>query len=101
MNIQEIVDNPEWQELRKSFVGTWKLTPAENCKRLEKYLDDFSDYYKLRRVLNYLTGSGFRIGIIQHDDIDKLLQIIKLRLKNYEQSRTVNQTTTRFDWRRS
>lgn len=80
--IQRIVDNAEWQELRKSFLGTWKISPKENCYRLEEYLGDFSDYYKLRRVSNYLTGSGFRIGIIQDPLIDKLLERVKLTLKN-------------------
>lgn len=81
MKIQQIVDNPEWQALRKSFVGTWKVTPAENCEKLEVYLDDFSDYFKLRRVSNYLTCSGFRIGIIQHPSINILRDMVKFKLK--------------------
>ena len=77
MTIQEIVNNPEWQSLRKSFIGTWKLTPKENCILLRKYLGDFSDPLKVRRVHNYLTGSGFRIGIIKGEEIKELLKEVK------------------------
>jgi hypothetical protein len=77
MNIKEIVNDPEWQSLRRSFVGTWKIFPERNCERLERYLGDFSDPLKLRRVLNYLTGSGFRSGKIKHPGITKLINPIK------------------------
>lgn len=77
MNIKEIVDNPEWQGLRRSFVGTWKITPSDNCRKLRNYLGDFSDPMKVRRVLNYLTGSAFRIGIIQGEEINQLLKEVR------------------------
>ena len=77
MKIQEIVNDSEWQSLRKSFVGTWKKTPVENCKKLRAYLGNLSDPLKVRRVHNYLTGSAFRIGIIQHEEINKLLTIVR------------------------
>ena len=32
---------------------------------------------KLRIMSNYLTGSAFRIGIVQHPDIKKLLNDVK------------------------
>jgi hypothetical protein len=77
MNIKEIVNDPEWQSLRQSFVGTWKIFPERNCKYLKRYLGDFSDPLKLRRVLNYLTGSGFRSGKIKHPEITELINKIK------------------------
>lgn len=77
MTIQQIVDDPEWQVLRQSFVGTWMLTPSLNVKRLRKYLGDFSDPKKLRRVHNYLTGSGFRSGKIVHCEINQLLNEVR------------------------
>ena len=77
MNIKEVVNDPEWQTIRKSFVGTWKFHPEANCNVLRTYLGDFSDPLKLRRVHNYLTGSGFRIGIISHPEIDKLLNEVR------------------------
>jgi hypothetical protein len=77
MDIREVVNDPEWQELRKSFIGTWKKTPEENVKKLREYLGDFSDPLKLRRVLNYTTGSGFRMKMITHPEIDKLREEVK------------------------
>lgn len=87
MRIQEIVNNEEWQSLRKSMKGTWKRKPGENCHRLKEYLGQKDDYLKLRRVLNYLTGSGFRSGVISHPDINKLKIEVKIKLKEYEDKR--------------
>lgn len=75
--IKEVVNDPEWQTLRKSFVGTWKTLPKENIARLRLYLGNGSDPLKVRRIHNYLTGSAFRIGIISHPSIDKLLYEVK------------------------
>lgn len=77
MTITEIVKDPEWQQLRGSLVNTWKQKAERNCQLLRTYLDDFKDPLKNRRVLNYLTGTAFRIGRIQHPDIDKLINEIK------------------------
>ena len=78
-NIQKIVDDPAWQALRRSFVGTWKHTPAANVKKLRKYLRTGRTikYRRFRQVYNYLTGSGFRIGVISHPSIDKLLAEVR------------------------
>jgi hypothetical protein len=81
-NIQQLVKDPEWQKLRKSLVGTWKDTPADNVQKLRDYLGPkpWTDAVKLRIVHNYLTGSGFRIGVISHPDITNLRnQVIKAR----------------------
>lgn len=77
MKIQEIVNDSEWQSLRKSMVGTWKKKASKNCIKLRVYLDDFSDPLKIRRVHNYLTGSGFRLGIIVTPEIDNLLKELR------------------------
>jgi len=76
-DIQRIVDDPEWQALRRSLVGTWKLWAKENTEVLRVYLGDMKDELKLRRVHNYLTGSAFRIGIIQHSEITALLEQVR------------------------
>ena len=82
MNIGEIVNNKEWQDLRISFLGTWKKTPELNVLRLRTYLENMTCPYKLRRVHNYLTGSGFRLGIIKNKEIDNLLvEIRNIRYK--------------------
>jgi len=81
MDIRKVVDNPEWQELRAALVGTWKEFPSRNAHRLRSYIGDMSDPLKVRRVLNYLTGSGFRIGIISHPDITKLRDEVRAKWK--------------------
>lgn len=78
--IRDIVDNPKWQRLRESFLGTWKKTPKENVRALRNYLGDMPSEMKLVRVYNYLTGSAFRIGIISSPEIEKLRTEVKKRL---------------------
>lgn len=77
MDIREVVNDEEWQELRKSFIGTWKKTPIVNIQKLRKYLGTMNCPYKLRRVHNYLTGSAFRIGVISHSEIYRLRKEVK------------------------
>jgi len=82
-DITEIVDDPKWQALRASFVGTWKARALRNIAELRRYLGeveyaDNAEYeLRLRRVHNYLTGSGFRIGVIAHPAIDRLLEHVR------------------------
>jgi|AntDeeMinimDraft_6_1070357.scaffolds.fasta_scaffold16844_3 hypothetical protein len=76
-DIREVVELEEWQELRESFLGTWKHTPAENVEKLRAFLDGFDDPRRLRIVHNYLTGTAFRIGMISHPDIDELLEEVR------------------------
>jgi hypothetical protein len=73
MNIKEIVNDPEWQVLRQSFLGTWKKQPEANIARLRSYLGIMDCPLRFRRVHNYLTGSGFRLGVISHPAIDQFL----------------------------
>lgn len=86
MKIQEIVNDLEWQIIRRSFLGTWKHTPAANCQILRTYLQDFSDPLRVRRVLNYLTGSAFRFGRIRHLEIDRLLLEIRERKQHEKET---------------
>ena len=83
MNIKKVVKNEEWQNIRKSFLGTWMKQPEENVEVLRTYLGDFSCPMKLRRVLNYITGTGFRSGKIQHPSISLLHDEI-LKIWRYE-----------------
>ena len=64
--IRELVQNNEWQKVRKSLLGQWKKKPDWCCLQLRKYLGSISDTSddKLRIIMNYLTGTGFRIGVI-------------------------------------
>jgi hypothetical protein len=71
-NIKVVVAEKGWQEIRHNFVGTWNKSPAENVKVLEKWLGDGKDPIRVRQILNYVTSSGFRIGIISHPEIDRI-----------------------------
>lgn len=72
-DIREIVAQKEWQDLRSSLVGTWKRTPDDNVRKLSEYLDSQKwDRYAVVRVLNYLTGTAFRIGAINTPRIESL-----------------------------
>lgn len=79
IDIRKVVDDPEWQELRKSFVGTWKSQMDSNIDRLIQYLRMApDDVLRWRRVHNYLTGSAFRIGVISHSRISELLNFVRV-----------------------
>lgn len=75
--IRQVVADPEWQMLRKSFLGTWRFTPANNVERLRNYIRESPDPLRLRRVHNYLTGSAFRTRQVSHPEIDSLLQEVR------------------------
>lgn len=77
MDIKSVVNEPKWQKLRSGLVGTWKTNAKKNVELLRTYLGDKTDPFKVRRVMNYLTGSAFRIGVISHDSIDKLLRELR------------------------
>ena len=79
----ELVKRKDWQDLRISFLGTWKHTPVENVKKLREWIGDFktTSMDKLRIVMNYLTGSGFRSGRIKHPEIQKLRDDISIEMK--------------------
>jgi len=89
MRIQEVVKDEEWQKLRRSLIDTWKTRALENCRRFREYVlrtgefkteypeaphFDDADPLRIRRVRNYLTGTGFRTKTITHPEIDVLLQ---------------------------
>jgi hypothetical protein len=78
IDIRIVVDDPEWQALRKSFLGTWKASPSTNVNQLCSYLlKGLGDPYRWRRVHNYLTGSAFRLGVISHPEIDRLRELVR------------------------
>ena len=78
LNIKVVVDDKEWQSLRESFLGSWKSEPIENVIKLREYIQDMSCPFRVRRVLNYLTGTAFRIGIISHPEVTKLLNEVRI-----------------------
>jgi hypothetical protein len=87
--MKELVNNAEWQAVRKSLLGQWKARPVWCCERLHNYLGPIQSASddRLRTVMNYLTGSGFRSGTIKHTCITVLRAQIsaegkKRRFKN-------------------
>jgi hypothetical protein len=75
--IRILVEDPSWQKLRKSFLGTWKTHMQENLVELRKYLGGkpWKDVGKLRRVQN-LLGALKRGGFVD-GRIDLLIDEIK------------------------
>jgi hypothetical protein len=85
-DIRDIVNREDWQKLRKSFLGTWMHTPKENVLKLRNFLGNVenAELDKLIIVYNYLTGTAFRMKKIDHPDIDKLKNEVKLELTERE-----------------
>ena len=81
--IHKIVKDPAWQKVRESLIGQWKERPEWCIRQLRAYIGPFSKTSddKLRIVMNYLTGSGFRTGRIKHSDIQKLRDAISIERK--------------------
>ena len=82
-DIREVVKREDWQSLRVTFIGTWKSQPIENVLKLRTFLGEITSTEddKLRIIHNYVTGSGFRMKIISHPDIDVLREEVKCERK--------------------
>jgi hypothetical protein len=78
-----LVRSPQWQAVRKSLLGQWKERPEWCCSQLRKYLGNISTTSKdkIKVVMNYLTGSGFRTGKIKHPCISKLRMHLSMERK--------------------
>jgi hypothetical protein len=63
----KLVRSEDWQKVRKSLLGKWMNDPEWCCSQLKKYLGSLNktDNDKIRVVMNYLTGTGFRTGKIK------------------------------------
>jgi len=79
----KLVRSPEWQAVRKSLLGQWSSRPEWCCAQLRKYLGSISTTSndKIRVVMNYLTGTGFRTGRIKHACITKLRMQLSMERK--------------------
>jgi hypothetical protein len=78
-----LVRSQEWQAVRKSLLGQWKKRPEWCCSQLKKYLGSISSTSndKIKVVMNYLTGTGFRTGTIKHPCISKLRTQLSSEIK--------------------
>jgi len=69
-----LVKSPAWQQVRQSLLGQWSKRPEWCYAQLRKYLGPVSKTSKdkIKVVMNYLTGTGFRTGKIKHPCITKI-----------------------------
>lgn len=81
MNIKKVVDNDEWQVVRKSLVGNWKTNHKKNVETLRSYYKKHKDSpVAIRRLLNVLTGSVHRVGHTKgQPETDALRKEIRIR----------------------
>jgi len=86
IDMKELVKDQEWQKIRSSLLHRWMNNRDYCIKKLRYYLGDMKDYKKLKIVMNYLTGTGFRTGKIQGPEIQKLRNEVSIALRkfNYE-----------------
>ena len=89
-HIRDLVKDPEWQKIRGSLLGKWKEEPEWCCSQLRKYLGSISSVHnkKIRIVMNYLTGTGFRTGTITHPCITKLRTQLSSEIKRRRAKKT-------------
>jgi len=78
-----LVKSIKWQSVRKGLLGKWKENPEWCCAQLKKYLGSIESTSKdkMKVVMNYLTGSGFRTGKIKHPCIIKLRTQLSMERK--------------------
>lgn len=81
--IRDIVKDPTWQKVRVSLLGKWAKEPEWCCSQLRKYIEPISKatVTELRIMMNYLTGTGFRMGKISHPCILKLRTEVSMEMK--------------------
>ena len=70
----KLVSSSDWIRVRKSLLGKWKANPKWCCSQLKNYFGNISTTSndKIKVVMNYLTGTGFRTGKIKHPCISNL-----------------------------
>lgn len=80
MNIKVVVDDPEWQKVRKSLIGKWVKNHEENVATLRAYFEaNKNDPLAVRRLVNVLTGSVHRIGVTKgQKETDSLRRDVRI-----------------------
>ncbi len=79
--IAEVVDDPEWQRVRRGLLGRWKREPGRCLQELRAYLGPMRCRWRVARTLNYLTGSMFRAGMVKHRGVARLRQEVSRRYR--------------------
>ena len=85
----KLVKSAQWQAVRKSLLGQWAKRPDWCCAQLRKYLGPLNKTHsdKIRVVMNYLTGTGFRTGRIKHPCISNLRTQMSSEIKKRKAKR--------------
>ena len=83
-DIKDLVKNQEWQKVRESLLGKWNKEPEWCCNKLTEFLGPLSKTTddKLRIIMNYLTGSGFRSGKIKASCAKNLRSLVSVEMKD-------------------
>lgn len=70
----KLVKDPGWQAVRQSMLKQWSHRPTWCCTQLRRYLGSIktTSKDKIDVVMNYLTGTAFRVGRIKHPCISSL-----------------------------
>jgi len=81
--IRDIVKDPEWQKVRTSLLGNWNTKTEWCCAQLRNWIGplDKATVTELRILMNYLTGTGFRMGKIKHNCIQSLRTQVSMEIK--------------------
>jgi hypothetical protein len=84
MHIKQVVDDPEWQVVRKSLIGNWVNNHKENVKALRAYWNkDKENPLVVRRILNVLVGSVHRTHKTKNQpETDALRKDIRIAWRN-------------------
>lgn len=88
----KLVKDPGWQRVRESLLGQWSKRPEWCCSKLRAYLGPINrtSNDKIKVVMNYLTGTGFRTGRIKHPCISKLRAQMSSEIKKRKAQKTWN-----------
>lgn len=81
--IQDLVNRDDWQKIRKSLLGKWKVDPNSCLRIIKQWVGSLSNAEndKLYIVLNYLTGTGFRSRTINFRPADAYREEVKEEIK--------------------
>jgi hypothetical protein len=76
-SVSELVQDPGWQKIRVSLLGRWKGSPEWCINQLKGYLGSIDDAPddRLIIILNYLTGTAFRTGMISSRDNPQIAEL--------------------------
>ena len=85
--VSEIVKDPSWQKIRESLLGKWKDNSGWCCNQLRSYLGNINNASndKIRILMNYLTGTAFRIGKIKPPCVILLRTKLSMEIKKRKQ----------------